>query len=201
MPRSPGTDYATWSAGIFPASIAGNGSASRPYASRTCSRSSSRIRSVTPRAFHRVKYQYIVCQGGKSTGNCRHEQPVRTRQTNGSGPSSCRTTRPARGRLPAVTQAPTYSDSPPGYQPDNASGAATPLRGCGLREHLSRSARSSCAGARFKLSHLKTLNKTLTQRDRARVVTWPCVRAQNQSQSRCVHFWDVLLDSLRREIR
>lgn len=27
---------------------------------------------------HRVKYQYTVCQGGKSTGSCRQEQPMRT---------------------------------------------------------------------------------------------------------------------------
>jgi chromosome partitioning protein len=54
------------------------GSPSRPCARRTCSRSSSRIRSVTPRTSHRVKCQYTVSHGGKSTGNCRHEQPVRT---------------------------------------------------------------------------------------------------------------------------
>jgi len=52
---------------------------SRPAASLVAARSASWMRSVVPSAFHRLKYQYTVSQGGKSCGSCRHEQPVRFR--------------------------------------------------------------------------------------------------------------------------
>ena len=49
---------------------------------RRCSagvwRSSYVMRSVTWRCSHCWNCQYTVCEGGKSTGNCRQEQPERT---------------------------------------------------------------------------------------------------------------------------
>lgn len=55
-----------------------DGLGSRPSAIETCSRSSSRIRSVTRRFSHCWNCRYTLCQGGKSTGSCRHEQTLRT---------------------------------------------------------------------------------------------------------------------------
>jgi hypothetical protein len=54
------------------------GSALRPSASRTLSRSASWTRSTVPSSCHQVKYQYTVGQGGKSFGSCRQAHPVRT---------------------------------------------------------------------------------------------------------------------------
>jgi hypothetical protein len=54
------------------------GSALRPSCTRSCSRDTGRICSVTLACSHRTKYQYTVCHGGKSAGSCRHEHPGRT---------------------------------------------------------------------------------------------------------------------------
>lgn len=54
------------------------GCGSRPSWIRSCSRTTGRIFSVTLSCSHRLKYQYTVCQGGKSAGSCRHAHPART---------------------------------------------------------------------------------------------------------------------------
>src|SRR4051794_34970513 len=58
--------------------IPADGCGSRRSWTRTCSRNSSRRRRVTGRCPPCWTCQYTVCQGGKSTGSCRHEQPLRT---------------------------------------------------------------------------------------------------------------------------
>jgi hypothetical protein len=71
----------------------------RPCSARTCSRSMTSIRSVSRWVSHRTKYQYTVCQGGKSAGSCRHEQPVRTMYKIASTTArrGCFSRRPPRG--------------------------------------------------------------------------------------------------------
>jgi hypothetical protein len=54
------------------------GPALRPSVSRTLSRSASSTRSTVSPPSHQVKYQYTVCQGGKSFGSCRQAHRVRT---------------------------------------------------------------------------------------------------------------------------
>jgi hypothetical protein len=50
----------------------------RPSCRRNWARTTGRIFSVTLPCSHRLKYQYTVCQGGKSAGSCRHAHPVHT---------------------------------------------------------------------------------------------------------------------------
>ena len=54
------------------------GSGLRPSCTRSWARTTGRIFSVTRACSHWLKYQYTVCQGGKSAGSCRHEHPART---------------------------------------------------------------------------------------------------------------------------
>src|SRR5436190_16609776 len=54
------------------------GSGSRPSPARTWDRNASTIQKVNFCCSHRVKYQYTVSHGGKSTGSCRQAHPVRT---------------------------------------------------------------------------------------------------------------------------
>jgi len=53
------------------------GSASRPAFWRTWTRNASLTCCHTPRWFSNRKYEYTVCQAGKSCGNIRHDPPVR----------------------------------------------------------------------------------------------------------------------------
>jgi hypothetical protein len=61
------------------------GSPARPWAARARRRGTARICPVALSFSQRVTYQETVCQGGKSKGNCRHAQPVRTTGGGGSG--------------------------------------------------------------------------------------------------------------------
>src|SRR5688572_6309371 len=58
--------------------IAALGSGLRPCLMRQSARNPSLIRSHSPLAVHARKYVYTVCHLGKSCGNIRHEQPVRS---------------------------------------------------------------------------------------------------------------------------
>lgn len=112
---------------------------SRPAASRAASCSASWIRLVVPSAFHRLKYQYTVSQGGKSCGSCRHEHPVRFRYKMASTirRRGCFASRPPGLTGPSARSMPTAHRS---GRTGTGRGKSTPCNHAGDSSHISHAA-------------------------------------------------------------